>query len=66
MEWIEGLPADVLGLRRGAFACVINFADQPAVLPAAVVEGTDVLLASDSSYTTGPLPAATAIWLVRN
>ena len=58
ISWVDGLPADVLGYRRGSFLCLINFAETAAVLPqalAAELGGAELLVSSDSTYASGPL-----------
>ncbi len=62
ITWVEGLPREVLGYRRGAFLCVINFGTAPIDLAADVLSGAELLLASDPAYASGPLPASAAAW----
>jgi len=58
LQWVDDNP-DVLAFRRGdAFSCVINLGAEPAAIP----DGTDVLLASDE-LAERALPPDTAVWL---
>ena len=60
-SWVDDLPDDVLGVRRGdGFVCLVNFGDQPASVPDT---GLVPLLASDPAYTAGALPPRSAVWL---
>ncbi len=60
-SWVDDLPDDVLGVRRGdGFVCLVNFGDQPASVPDT---GLVPLLASDPAYAAGALPPRSAVWL---
>ncbi|MEU8575141.1 glycoside hydrolase family 13 protein [Streptomyces asoensis] len=59
LEWLP-VPDGVLAFRRApGLVCVVNLADEPAVLP----EHDHVLLASGPLDTAGRLPRDTAVWL---
>ncbi|MFT4086628.1 MAG: glycoside hydrolase family 13 protein [Gordonia sp. (in: high G+C Gram-positive bacteria)] len=61
VEWITDAGGGVLAFRRGDNECWVNTGPEPAQLPA----GTEVVLASDPDYTGGPIPADTAVWLIK-
>jgi alpha-glucosidase len=58
LRWLDS-DGDVLAFSRGAdFVCLVNLGPEPAALP----EGSSVLLASDD-LVDGRLPEDTAVWL---
>ncbi|MCU1616226.1 MAG: alpha amylase catalytic region [Frankiales bacterium] len=58
LRWLDS-DGDVLAFSRGAdFVCLVNLGPEPAALP----EGSSVLLASDD-LVDGRLPQDTAVWL---
>lgn len=57
LEWLPGLPADVLGFRNGSVRVIINYSETPHELPA----GRLLLDSADAS--DGVLQPGTAVWL---
>jgi alpha-glucosidase len=67
LEWLEDTVAGSLAFRRGTdFACAVNYADEPAALPASLRDAT-VLVASspDAVLADGTLAGNSAVWLRR-
>ena len=64
LEWIDVDHDDVLAFRRGDVTVVLNVSPEPVLLPADLVAGADVLLASSAGDApTGTLPGNAAVWL---
>ncbi len=64
LEWIDVDHDDVLAFGRGDVTVVLNVSSEPVVLPAELVAGNDVLLASSAGEPfAGTLPGNAAVWL---
>jgi alpha-glucosidase len=63
LEWLE-LAAPLLGFRRPlGFTCIVNFGDQPEVIPADVLGNAQLLLSSEPLDGAGQVPPNSAVWL---
>jgi alpha-glucosidase len=59
--WLEELPADVLGFRRGELTVVMNLGDSPVPAPSVAGEHR-LVLASDPACTSAMLPPNSSAW----
>ncbi|MCW1804130.1 glycoside hydrolase family 13 protein [Brachybacterium squillarum] len=63
VAFLEGLPAGVLGVRRGEVTVLVNTSEETVALPSALA-GAEVLVGSgERPAPAGELPADTAVWL---
>ncbi|MGI9053455.1 MAG: glycoside hydrolase family 13 protein [Ilumatobacteraceae bacterium] len=63
LQWVDAAPEMLAFRRPPGFSCLVNFGAATADIPAELLAGTGVLLASDGLDDDGRLPPDTAVWL---
>ncbi|MGC8512643.1 MAG: alpha-amylase family glycosyl hydrolase [Acidimicrobiales bacterium] len=75
-SWVRAAPGLVAFKRGDNFSCVVNCSDEPAELPAGVLDAGPVVLSStpaatslpsksNTSHAASPIPANSALWFAR-